>query len=446
MAYRKAGNLFEDKTTYNKYYGNFRGVDFSSDHTQVDNSRLAYAVNMFRDYQSAQGQALETIAGYRKRVVLPDEKEVYGVFNFAHKNGEGKTVTKVLIHSGNKLYLWKNYPNTVNIVIDETIVVPAPTSTVNGTHTFKQILPENVVAVVGLAKTNGEDLTYLMSFNEKTRELSYVGSDLSEGDGLLLSYKEGIMTTDDALYSEMNARKSASFIFNNRLYIIDGKNYLVYDGESVKSVLENSYVPLTYINIIPSGQNADIGTEYEQRNILQPKFKHTFIADGETTEFHLNENLLDEIVSVTVYGEEKTQGTDYTADLANGVIKFTTAPKKPAETVQIAGENGDSDIFFPEMHAGIEVVAKKVFHSVSGVTEECAEISKLITDCTIVAIYDNRVFLSGNPDYPNHIFYAARNSTGYVDPSYFGVLNYMQDGVGIAPITGMIPEIGRAHV
>lgn len=439
MAYRKAGNLFEDKTTYNKYYGNFRGVDFSSDHTQVDNSRLAYAVNMFRDYQSAQGQALETIAGYRKRVVLPDEKEVYGVFNFSHKDSEGKTVTKVLIHSGNKLYLWKNYPNTVNIVINETIVVPAPTSTINGTHTFKQILPENVVAVVGLAKTNGEDLTYLTSFNEKTRELSYVGSDLSEGDGLLLSYKEGIMTTDDALYSEMNARKSASFIFNNRLYIIDGKNYLVYDGESVKSVLENSYVPLTYINIIPSGQNADIGTEYEQRNILQPKFKHTFIADGETTEFHLNENLLGEIVSVTVYGEEKAQGTDYTADLANGVIKFTTAPKKPAETVQIAGENGESDIFFPEMHAGIEVVAKKVFHSVSGVTEECAEISKLITDCTIVAIYDNRVFLSGNPDYPNHIFYAARNSTGYVDPSYFGVLNYMQDGVGIAPITGMIP-------
>jgi len=43
-----------------------------------------------------------------------------------------------------------------------------------------------------------------------------------------------------------------------------------------------------------------------------------------------------------------------------------------------------------------------------------------------------------NPNYPNHIFYAARNSTGYVDPSYFGILNYMQDGVGIAPITGMI--------
>lgn len=439
MAYRKAGNLAEDKTTYNKYYGNFRGVDFSSDHTQVNDSRLAYAVNMFRDYQSSQGQALETIAGFRKRVVLPDEKEVYGVFHFSHKDSTGKTVTKVLIHSGSRLFLWKNYPDSVNIIIDETIVVPAPTSTVNGTHTFKQTLPNNVVDVVRLAKTDGEDLTYLMSFNAETRELSYVGSDLSAGDRLLLSYKEGIMTTSDALFSDMNERKSTSFIFNNRLYIIDGKNYLVYDGETVKNVLNNAYVPLTYINIIPSGQNADIGTEYEQRNILQPKFKHTFIADGETTDFHLNENMLDEISSVKVYGAEKTQGTDYTADLANGIIKFTTAPKKPAETVQKAGENGESDVYYPEMYAGIEVVAKKVFHSVSGITDECAEISKLITDCTIAAIYDNRVFLSGNPNYPNHIFYASRNSTGYVDPSYFGVLNYMQDGVGIAPITGMIP-------
>ena len=439
MAYKKASSLAENKATYNKYYGNFRGVDFSSDHTQVNDSRLAYAVNMFRDYQSSQGQALETIAGFRKRVVLPDEKQVYGVFNFSHKDSAGKTVTKVLIHSGNRLFLWKNYPNSVNIIIDETIVVPAPTSTVNGTHTFKQILSKSVVDAVKLAKTDGEDLTYLMSFNAETHELSYVSSDLSEGDRLLLSYKEGIMTTDDALFSDMNTRKSTSFIFNNRLYIIDGKNYLVYDGETVKSVLDNAYVPLTYINIIPSGQNADIGTEYEQRNILQPQFRHTFIADGETTDFYLNENMLDEISSVKVYDVEMAQETDYTVDLANGIIKFKTAPKKPAETVQKAGEGGEDDVYYPEMYAGIEVVAKKAFHSVSGITDECAEISKLITDCTIAAIYDNRVFLSGNPDYPNHIFYASRNSTGYVDPSYFGILNYMQDGVGIAPITGMIP-------
>ena len=431
-------NFLQARETYNRYYGDFRGVDFSSDHTQVDEHRLAYAVNMYRDYQSSQGQALETIAGFRKRVVLPEESEVFGIFNFSHKNSENKVVTKVLIHSGEKLYLWKNYPNTANIVLSETIVVPEPDSVVNGTKTFRQILPENVVTVTALAKTNGEDLTFLMNYDATTRELSYASSDLSAGDRLLLSYKEGILTASDALFSSMNPAKSTSFIFNNRLYIIDGKNYLVYDGEKVVSVLDNAYIPLTYINIITSGENADIGKEHEQRNILQPKFRHTFIADGTTTEFFLNENALDEISEVKVYGQAKTQGTDYTVDLAQGSIKFNTAPAKPEQTIQIEGTAGSENVYYPEMYAGIEVIAKKVFTSVSGVTDECAEISRLITDCTIATIYDNRVFLSGNPNYPNHIFYAARNSTGYVDPSYFGVLNYMQDGVGIAPITGMI--------
>lgn len=438
MAYKTSKNLLTERDVYNRYYGDFRGVDFSSDHTQVHEQRLAYAVNMFRDYQSGQGQALETITGFRKRVVLPEESEVYGIFKFACRGDDGKTVTNVLIHAGNKLYLWKNYPNTVNVVLSETIEAPTPKSTINGTHTFEQTLSENIVAVVALAKVSGEELTLTTSYDPDTHVLSYASSDLSEGDRLLLSYKEGVIATQDALFSDMNARKSASFIFNNRLYIIDGKNYLVYDGKTVKKVTDNAYIPTTYKNIVPSGENADIGLQYEQRNILQPKFRHTFIADGETKEFYLNENLLNEISEVKVYDKVMTEGNDYTVDLANGKITFATAPAKPEETVQITGSNGEADVPYPEFYAGVEITAKKVFTSVSGITEACSEISTLITDCTIAAIYDGRVFLSGNPNYPNHLFYCGRNSTGYADPSFFGVLDYQLDGVGNTPITGMI--------
>ena len=438
MAYKTSKNLLTEKDVYNRYYGDFRGVDFSSDHTQVHERRLAYMVNMFKDYQSGQGQAIETIAGFRRRVVLPEASEIYGIFNFAHKDAEGNTVTDVLIHAGNKLYLWANYPNTVNVVLTDTIEVPAPTSTINGTHTFKQTLSENIGEVVSLATISGDDLTPTVSYDPETHELTYASSTLTEGERLNITYKEGVIETQDALYSDMNNRKSASFIFNNRLYIIDGKNYLFYDGETVNKVVDSAYIPTTYINIVPSGENADIGTEYEQRNMLQPKFKHTFIADGTTTDFYLNENLLDEVSEVKVYGVVKSAGTDYTADLANGVIKFTTAPSKPQDVVQVAGADGAENVMYPEFYAGIEVTAKKTYTSVSGVTEETDNIATLITDCTLAAIYDNRVFLSGNPSYPNHVFYCGRNSTGFADPSYFGVLNYMQDGVGISPITGMV--------
>ena len=409
-----------NKTTYNAYYGDFRGVDFSSDHTQVNKQRLAYAVNMYKDYQSGQGQALETVPGFRRRVELPDSPTIYGI----HKidvQGEEKKETRVLIHAGNKLYHWHNYPLSINVEFKENIVLPAESGETEGIRAFNITLRDEVYAVRAISLVNGEDIVSY-NYNAVTKVLTVESSKLYEGDRLHITYVEGELR--EAIYEGLNERRSVSFIFNNRLYLIDGKSYLVYDGSAVGSVLDNAYIPTTYINIIPSGENADIGNEYEQRNMLQPKFKHTFIADGSTTEFYMNENNLEEISEVKLYGEVTTE---YTADLAAGKITFKTAPAKP------------EDKGYTEFYAGIEVTAKRTFTSVSGVTESREHIYELITECTIACIFDNRVFLSGNPAYPNHVFYSGRNITGYVDPTYFGVYNYMQDGVGLTPITGMIP-------
>lgn len=412
-----ANNLLTGRAVYNRHYGEFRGVDFSSDHTQVSDNRFAYLVNMYKDYGSGQGKAVETIAGYRRRVVLPGGAEVFGI----HELGE-----KILIHAGTRLFLWRNYPLSVGVSMSETLFLPEPVLEENGLKRFELTLDENVYSVKGLTTSDGEEIL-IREYDRDTRTLTVRGSKLSAGDVLNLTYTEGEISEHDALFSEMNERRSVSFIFNNRLYLIDGKNYLVYDGESVRSVIDGAYIPTTYINIIPAGENADIGTEYEQRNILQPRFKHTFIADGETKEFYLNENALEEISEVKVYG---VSVTDYEADLEGGRITFAEAPVRPENV-----EGGN----YPEFYAGIEITAKKTFKSVSGVTGERENIYELITECTIAATFDNRIFLSGNPAYPNHVFYCGRNLTGYVDPTYFGVLNYMQDGVGTAPVTGMIP-------
>ncbi|MBE6689842.1 MAG: hypothetical protein E7590_00990 [Ruminococcaceae bacterium] len=60
-----------------------------------------------------------------------------------------------------------------------------------------------------------------------------------------------------------------------------------------------------------------------------------------------------------------------------------------------------------------------------------------IHGCTLAAIYDDRIFLSGNPSLPNTVFYSQRNDTGENDPRYFGVLNYVNDGEGFDPVTAM---------
>lgn len=64
-----------------------------------------------------------------------------------------------------------------------------------------------------------------------------------------------------------------------------------------------------------------------------------------------------------------------------------------------------------------------------------------IVGCRVAEVFDGRVFLSGNPSYPNTVFYSARNDTGQNDPTYFGVLNYFNDGVGPYPV-GTLLSVG----
>jgi hypothetical protein len=59
--------------------------------------------------------------------------------------------------------------------------------------------------------------------------------------------------------------------------------------------------------------------------------------------------------------------------------------------------------------------------------------------CTVAAVYDGRVFLSGNPAFPNTVFYTSRDLTGQINPAYVGVLNYFQNGVGSNPNTALLP-------
>ncbi len=410
-----------------RYYGGFRGVDFSSDHTQVHDQRLVYLVNMYKDYQTSEGNALETIPGFRRRVVIPQGGEIYGVHECSLRTDEG-VKKHVLIHAGARLYRWYNYPHSIGVPHEYTITLPdgEDITLADGTTMKKYdvnlgTLGLHVECVEGITKQDGE-MVLTFVYDKNTMRLEISSSSLAQGNLLHVTYKEGTILESDALFDEMNSAKSTSFVFNNRLYLIDGKNFLYYDGETVNNVLDTAYIPTTYIGIIPSGENADIGTEYEQRNILQPKFKHTFVADGESKVFVMNERGV-AIEEVSVYGKTVTSGYS----IKDNTVSFENPPGRPED-------NG-----FSEHYPGVVITASKPITKVTGVTESTSDVGSLITKCTMACVFDNRVFFSGNPDLPNHVFYCGRNLTGYTDPSYFGVLNYFQDGVENVPVTGMIP-------
>ena len=76
--FKNSKNLLRQRDEYARYFDNFRGVDFSSDHTEVADNRFAYLVNMYRDYDSGEGGAVETIPGFR-RVRESDGSLIYGL-------------------------------------------------------------------------------------------------------------------------------------------------------------------------------------------------------------------------------------------------------------------------------------------------------------------------------------------------------------------------------
>ena len=206
------------------------------------------------------------------------------------------------------------------------------------------------------------------------------------------------------LSSQMNAADSAYFLFDNVVYILDGKNYLCYDGTALAAV--SGYVPTTVTGIIPDGELRNAGERLEQANVLTGSFKNQFVVTGTATDFYLSESGVTSVTEVTLYGQT-VSSSDYTFDALNNKITFTTAPSQ--------------DLNYDEGYPALVVTAS--------VSNRYNPISK----CTVCCVYDNTAFFSGNPEQPGRVYFSALNN-----PRYVGELNYVCDGRSNSAVVAMV--------
>ena len=206
--------------------------------------------------------------------------------------------------------------------------------------------------------------------------------------------------TKTQLISGLNKAKSESFVYNNTWYFKDGKNYLQYDGATLKAV--EGYVPTTSIGRKPSGG----GTIYEDVNLLTGRRINTFLADGESKEFVLDTKGLDTNFSPIVKVNDAVV-SGYTVDYTNGKITFTTAPAAPSTD-------------------GRDNVSVEFRKTVNGYSDR-------INKCTLLQVFDNRVFFSGNKDFPNVVWHCSLN-----DPTYCSDLDYYNEGLDTAEVKGLV--------
>jgi hypothetical protein len=204
------------------------------------------------------------------------------------------------------------------------------------------------------------------------------------------------------IFNGMKPARSSAFIYNNIFYIKDGINYLRYDGSKCSQVI--GYIPTTSIGRKPSGG----GTTYEDVNMLSAYRKNTFLGDGESKDYFLDaQNIDGECPIVKVDGNAMVYGTDFDYAPKIGKISFTVAPSPP----------------LTDGRDNVEITYKK---TVTGYADR-------INKCTLLQVFDNRVFFSGNQDYPNTIWHSSLNN-----PSYCSDLDYYNEGLDLSPVKSMV--------
>lgn len=202
------------------------------------------------------------------------------------------------------------------------------------------------------------------------------------------------------IYSKMNNALSDSFIYNDILYIKDGKNYLKYDGRTVTEVV--GYIPTTSIARSPSGG----GEIHQDVNYLTGYRFNTFLADGVGKEFCLDAQNIDASFVPEVFVNDE-EVFNFSVDYQEGKINFFTAPPAPKTD-------------------GQDNIKIKFCKTISGYADR-------IKKCTLLQVFDNRVFFSGNKDYPNVVYHCSLD-----DPSYCSDLDYYNEGLDNAAVKGMV--------
>lgn len=267
-----------------------------------------------------------------------------------------------------------------------------------------------------LISTNGRiNGIHRLKTAEVEKILVHTESTLAEWDmaeNALSQLKEGLAN-----------ERSVSIQYNSKLAIIDGKQMLVLgefdESYQVKTAEEEAFIPTVLINA-DSDQSPPGGTEYEGVNFLTPKRYINFVidTDSESNSFKLyvpEGKLVDGEWLVVEKVNDDGEWSAITPTSTSYIEGYVVVSKTSVSDVP---ENVDN------VRIGYYVAPKE---------DDGAEV---INKCTVAKLYGvggntNRLFLSGNPDFPNRIFYSELDNF-----LHFPKQNYLTVGVDASIVVG----------
>ncbi|MPM25965.1 hypothetical protein SDC9_72466 [bioreactor metagenome] len=199
------------------------------------------------------------------------------------------------------------------------------------------------------------------------------------------------------------------FPFSGKVYLLDGSEYYVWDGETFQTVA--GYIPIVATATPPAGG----GTLLEPVNKLTGKKRQHFSPNGSATVFQLAEKAVDSIDSVKLGGAEVTTGI--TRNTAAGTVTWTAAPAAGTNTLEITWTKGTGD--------RARMTGQRFAEAYNGYT-------------------DSRIFLYG--DGTNKAYYSGLDEHGSPTAEYFPDLNVLSVGEENTPITAMVRQFSKLMV
>lgn len=293
------------------------------------------------------------------------------------------------------------------------------------------------------------------------------------------------------LCETMEREVSRSFQDGDKLIILDGKSYTVYDGESVKQVNDadgvtafksgldetdnGAYIPTTSIAAYPmehyNSYTASNGAAYESVNLLTPWRKMTASGsdsnmgcilpldccpDRERGELYYTTStgeLFFKLPSVRVFvnGEEKTVLINRTDNSSYRKSDMDVANLRDCLFLLYKGTNDtrfntilpkdekNCWLYFRPLEVGGEsnVPGRDNIEIYCRVTSDKGQD---VTRCRVLSEYQNCLFVTGNPDKPNYDWHSEPEK-----PLYFPDLSYQKFG-DATPIAGYLSSASEQAV
>ena len=374
----KPTQSYSSPTTYSKTYDKFRGVDFSSDPSKVASYRSPDAVNMISDA----GGMPEKRVGWRTILYAPPIQDIDENF-----------VTRPFSH----IHSWE-----------------CPNEYKKGR--FKGVETLHVYMAYAHEPIGGTIYTWCAELgveNAVETWISGIGGDKGVFIDIPTSLSVSNSLTDN--YEEKRPVKSLPcFIHDWCIFLL--RSVRIDESDPSKLAVDwvdftdgqLGYAPITSIDRKPDGS---AGKSLERVNLLTRKRRNRFKGDGESKTFVVDSPINK---GQEVYAYVWDTDTQYVMqgtieDAEKGEITFESAPPKAL------GTDDNVEITFTALGFDGAIDIRK---------------------CTIATNFtagadDNRIILSGHPDFPNYEWYSANN-----EGLYFPDINYTVVGLPTSAIKG----------